>query len=61
MCIRDSPDAPCANDAIELSKTIGEKMGNTSQYSLELSKYQSYRGNYIDWERYYLHQLMKDR
>ncbi len=56
-----SPNAPCANEAIELSKQIGSKVDKTSKISIELSKYQSSQRNYSDWEKYYLYQLMAEK
>ena len=55
-----APNAPCADEAIALSKQVGEKMTDSNKYRLELSKYQSFSDDYDSWKLYYLTKLMAE-
>jgi len=54
-----SPEAPCASEALELSKRIGEKMSEVNQNSVSIKKYSDlYNGNRNSWKSFYIESLM---
>ncbi len=52
------PNAPCANDAIELSKEIGKQLETTSKHYVELQNYQ--QNKLSKWEKNYLYKILSE-
>lgn len=53
-----SPDAPCAEEALALSKTMGENMKDNPKAAADLTRYEQSFSNKNDWRTFYLERLL---
>lgn len=52
------PDAPCASEALALSKKMGENMKDNPKAAADLTRYEQSFSNKNDWRTFYLERLL---